>query len=127
MKLNELTPELLEKAKKCEEKICEIRYKKAVSAMEQNDFDSAKKLFESIGYTSMIWKCKRKEDEYYKSLIFYYFIECSGHKSIKAIKKECRETRKLSDERLTHLLSSMIVEGKLSKEYIDKTSYYSIA
>ena len=124
-------PKAAEKAKKCEDKICEIRYKKAVSAMEQNDFDSAKKLFDSLGHYSdshsKLWTCKRKEKEYCEAKIYDFFLKVGPPQTIEDIKQGVKETRKFSNTELTHILSSMVVKGKLSKEYIDKTSYYSIA
>ena len=124
-------PQAANYAKKCEEKIREIRYKKAVSAMEQNDFDSAKKLFDSLGHYSdshsKLWTCKRKEKEYCEAKIYDFFLKVGPPQTIEDIKQGVKETRKFSNTELTHILSSMVVKGKLSAEYIDKIRCYTIA
>lgn len=66
-------------------------------------------------------------NEHLKEVIYNYFLECEGHKSIKEIQAAVPELADLSNQKITHLLSAMIVEGKLSKEYEKKTPYYSIA
>jgi hypothetical protein len=66
-------------------------------------------------------------NEKLKEIIYNYFLESEGHKSIKEIQAEIPELADLSNQKITHLLSAMIVEGKLSKEYEKKTPYYSIA
>lgn len=66
-------------------------------------------------------------NEKLKEIIYNYFLECEGHKPIKEIQAEIPELADFSNQKITHLLSAMIVEGKLSKEYEKKTPYYSIA
>ena len=66
-------------------------------------------------------------NEQLKEIIYNYFLECEGHKSIKEIQAAVPELADLSNQKITHLLSAMIVEGKLSKEYEKKTPYYFIA
>ena len=66
-------------------------------------------------------------NEHLKEVIYNYFLECEGHKSIKEIQAAVPELADLSNQKITHLLSAMIVEGKISKEYEKKTPYYSIA
>ena len=66
-------------------------------------------------------------NEHLKEVIYNYFLECEGHKPIKEIQAEIPELADFSNQKITHLLSAMIVEGKLSKEYEKKTPYYSIA
>ena len=66
-------------------------------------------------------------NEHLKEVIYNYFLECEGHKSIKEIQAAIPELVDLSNQKITHLLSAMIVEGKISKEYEKKTPYYSIA
>ena len=66
-------------------------------------------------------------NEQLKRVIYDYFLESEGHKSIKEIQAEIPELADLSNQKITHLLSAMIVEGKLSKKYEKKTPYYSIA
>lgn len=66
-------------------------------------------------------------NEQLKKIIYDYFLKSEGHKSIKEIQAEIPELADLSNQKITHLLSAMIVEGKLLKEYDKKTPYYSIA
>ena len=66
-------------------------------------------------------------NEHLKEVIYNYFLNCEGHKPIKEIQAEIPELADLSNQKITHLLSAMIVEGKISKEYEKKTPYYSIA
>lgn len=66
-------------------------------------------------------------NEKLKEIIYNYFLACEGHKTIKEIQTEVPELADFSNQKITHLLSAMIVEGKLSKEYEKKTPYYSIA
>lgn len=66
-------------------------------------------------------------NEHLKEIIYQYFLECEGHKSIKEIQAAIPELADLSNQKITHLLSAMIVEGKILKEYEKKTPYYSIA
>lgn len=66
-------------------------------------------------------------NEQLKTIIYNYFLECEGHKTIKEIQGAIPELADFSNQKITHLLSAMIVEGKLSKEYEKKTPYYSIA
>lgn len=66
-------------------------------------------------------------NEHLKKIIYQYFLECEGHKTIKEIQGAIPELADLSNQKITHLLSAMIVEGKISKEYEKKTPYYSIA
>ena len=66
-------------------------------------------------------------NEHLKEVIYNYFLECEGHKSIKEIQAAVPELADLSNQKITHLLSAMIVEGKISKKYEKKTPYYSIA
>jgi hypothetical protein len=67
------------------------------------------------------------ENEKFKELIFEYFCHCEGHKTIKEIQAAIPELANLSNQRMTHLLSNMVINGKLEKEYEKKTPYYSIA
>lgn len=66
-------------------------------------------------------------NEKLKEIIYNYFLECEGHKTIKEIQSAIPELADLSNQKITHLLSAMVVEGKISKEYEKKTPYYSIA
>lgn len=66
-------------------------------------------------------------NEKLKEIIYNYFLECEGHKTIKEIQGAIPELADLTNQKITHLLSAMIVEGKISKEYEKKTPYYSIA
>lgn len=70
---------------------------------------------------------RQSENEALKEIIFNYFCRCEGHKSIKEIQAAIPELEGLSNQRITHLLSNMIINKQLIKEYEKKTPYYSIA
>lgn len=70
---------------------------------------------------------RQTENKALKELILNYFYRCEGHKTIKEIQAAIPELADLSNQRITHLLSDLIINKKLVKEYEKKTPYYSIA
>jgi hypothetical protein len=48
-------------------------------------------------------------------------------KTIKELQAEIAELGGLTNQRITHMLTDLVKAGKLTKEYVKKTPYYSIA
>lgn len=67
------------------------------------------------------------ENESFKAEILAYLTEVGKAVTIKEIQSAVEVLANLSNQKMTHLLSALIAEGKISKEYEKKTPYYSIA
>ncbi len=68
-------------------------------------------------------------NEGYKAEIVAYLTEIDGMRNIKEMQAEIDnpEISVMSNQKITHLLSALVKEEKIVKEYIKKTPYYSIA
>ena len=67
------------------------------------------------------------ENESFKAEILAYLTEVGKAVTIKEMQSAVGTLAELSNQKMTHLLSALIEEKKISKEYEKKTPYYSIA
>jgi formate dehydrogenase maturation protein FdhE len=67
------------------------------------------------------------ENEGFKAEILAYLTEIGKAVTIKEMQSAVECLAELSNQKMTHLLSALIAEGKIKKEYEKKTPYYSIA
>jgi len=67
------------------------------------------------------------ENDAFKAVIVDYLTEVDAPKTIKELQTEVTELGGLTNQRITHMLTDLVKAGKLTKEYVKKTPYYSIA
>ena len=67
------------------------------------------------------------ENEAYKAEILSYLAEVDAPKSIKELQTEVADLSGLTNQRITHMLTDLVKAGTLSKEYVKKTPFYSMA
>jgi formate dehydrogenase maturation protein FdhE len=67
------------------------------------------------------------ENEGFKAEILTYLTEVGKAVTIKEMQSAVECLAELSNQKMTHLLSALITERKISKEYEKKTPFYSIA
>ena len=67
------------------------------------------------------------ENAHFKEIILDHLIEIGTARCIKELQAEIPEISGLSNQRVTHLMTALIDEKKVTKEYVKKTPYYSAA
>ena len=67
------------------------------------------------------------ENEGFKATLMEYFTRVDAPKTIKEIQAEVQEMADLTNQRITHLLSDLVKTGVVTKEYVKKVPYFSIA
>lgn len=67
------------------------------------------------------------ENDAFKAVIVDYLTNVDAPKTIKELQTEVAELDGLTNQRITHMLTDLVKVGKLTKEYVKKTPYYSIA
>lgn len=67
------------------------------------------------------------ENDAFKAVIVDYLAGADAPKTIKELQAEIAELDGLTNQRITHMLTDLVKAGKLTKEYVKKTPYYSIA
>lgn len=67
------------------------------------------------------------ENDAFKAVIVDYLTEVDASKTIKELQTEVAELNGLANQRITHMLTDLVKAGTLTKEYVKKTPYYSIA
>lgn len=67
------------------------------------------------------------ENEDFKGNILAYLIAEDAPKTIKEMQEGITGFDVLTNQRITHLLTDLVNSGKVVKDYIKKTPYYSIA
>ena len=67
------------------------------------------------------------ENDAYKATIVGYLTMADAPKTIKEMQAEIPEIAGLTNQRITHMLTDLVKAGTLTKEYVKKTPYYSIA
>lgn len=67
------------------------------------------------------------ENEGFKAEILAYLTEVGKAVTIKEMQSAVECLAELSNQKMTHLLSALVEEKKISKEYEKKTPFYSIA
>lgn len=67
------------------------------------------------------------ENDAFKVVIVDHLADVDAPKTIKELQAEVAELNGLTNQRITHMLTDLVKAGKLTKEYVKKTPYYSIA
>ena len=67
------------------------------------------------------------ENDSCKADIVAYLIEVDQPKSIRELQSGVPSIASFTNQRVTHMLSALVKEGKLVKVYVKKTPYYSMA
>ena len=67
------------------------------------------------------------ENTAFKADIVEYLTVADAPKSIKELQSEVASVTTLTNQRITHLLTDLVKAGTLTKEYVKKTPYYSLA
>lgn len=65
------------------------------------------------------------ENAAFKEAIFNYLVEIGTARCIKELQNEISEISELSNQRVTHLMTALVNEGKITKVYVKKTPFYS--
>jgi len=67
------------------------------------------------------------ENAQFKATILEHLTEVDAPKSIKELQAEIPELGELTNQRITHMLSALVKEEVVTKEYVKRTPYYSVA
>ena len=65
------------------------------------------------------------ENEAFKAAILNYLIKVEVSRCIKDLQAEVPEISELSNQRVTHLMTALVNSGKVTKEYVKKTPFYT--
>lgn len=65
------------------------------------------------------------ENAHFKEVVLAYLTEMGTARCIKELQAEIVEISGLSNQRVTHLMTALVNENKVTKEYVKKTPYYS--
>ena len=65
------------------------------------------------------------ENESFKTAILDYLVGVGTAKCIKELQAEIPKISELSNQRVTHLMTALVNSGKVIKEYVKKTPFYS--
>lgn len=66
------------------------------------------------------------ENESLKAELLSFLVSADAPKTIKEIQDECTTFANLSNQRMSHLLSALVNEQKVEKEYVKKTPFFSV-
>ena len=67
------------------------------------------------------------ENDGFKAEIVAYLTEVDTPKTIKELQAGIPSIGGLTNQRITHMLTDLVKAGTLTKEYVKKTPYYSVA
>ena len=67
------------------------------------------------------------ENDGFKAEIIAHLTEVDAPRTIKELQAEMASLAGLTNQRITHLLTDLVKAEKLTKVYIKKTPYYSVA
>ena len=67
------------------------------------------------------------ENDGFKAEIVAYLTEIDAPKTIKELQAEIPSISGLTNQRITHMLTDLVKAETLTKEYVKKTPYYSVA
>ena len=67
------------------------------------------------------------ENDGFKAEIIAYLTEVDAPKTIKELQAEIPSISGLTNQRITHMLTDLVKAETLTKEYVKKTPYYSVA
>ena len=65
------------------------------------------------------------ENESFKTAILDYLVGVGTAKCIKELQSEIPEISELTNQRVTHLMTALVNSGRVIKEYVKKTPFYS--
>lgn len=65
------------------------------------------------------------ENEGFKTAILNYLTNVEVGRCIKDLQAEIPEISALSNQRVTHLMTALVNSGKVTKEYVKKTPFYT--
>lgn len=65
------------------------------------------------------------ENIHFKEVILAYLTDVEVGRCIKDLQAEIPEISGLSNQRVTHLMTALVNENKVTKEYVKKTPFYS--
>lgn len=65
------------------------------------------------------------ENEAFKAAILNYLRKVEVGRCIKDLQAEVPEISELSNQRVTHLMTALVNSGKVTKEYVKKTPFYT--
>lgn len=66
------------------------------------------------------------ENEQLKTEIITYLTQVDTMKSIKELQAEIPSLTGITNQRITHMLSALVKENKLAKEYVKRTPFFYI-
>ncbi len=66
------------------------------------------------------------ENEQLKTEIITYLTQADTMKSIKELQVEIPSLTGITNQRITHMLSALVKENKLAKEYVKRTPFFYI-
>ena len=66
------------------------------------------------------------ENEQLKTEIITYLTQTDTMKSIKELQAEVPSLTGITNQRITHMLSALVKENKLAKEYVKRTPFFYI-
>jgi len=64
------------------------------------------------------------ENEQFKADILNHLAIANTMKSIKELQADIPSISKLSNQRITHMLTALVKDGKLTKEYVKRVPYF---
>ena len=64
------------------------------------------------------------ENESLRAELLSFLVSVDTLKNIKEIQEECSTFAELSNQRMSHLLTALVNDGKVEKTYVKKTPYY---
>ena len=67
------------------------------------------------------------DNDGFKAEIVAYLTEVDTPKTIKELQTGIPSISGLTNQRITHMLTDLVKAGTLTKEYVKKTPYYSVA
>ena len=70
---------------------------------------------------------KQVENDGFKAEIVAYLACADAPKSIKELQAEIPSLAELTNQRITHMLTDLVKAETLTKAYVKKTPYYSVA
>lgn len=65
------------------------------------------------------------ENVHFKEVILAYLTSVEVGRCIKDLQSEIPEISDLSNQRVTHLMTALVNEDKVTKEYVKKTPFYT--
>ena len=67
------------------------------------------------------------ENNAFKASIIAHLVEADTPKTIGELQAEMPDLANLTNQRISHMLSDLVKDGKLTKDYVKKTPYFFVA